>query len=141
MSDLGGFSMYELFRAEVDTHCAALSDLHFHPRDRQTFISASLDGSVKQALGNLYIAETPEVLERAVDESIRRWLPAAPPEAIADADDLRGVREAAGRAAGGLVSYSRDRAAGGICGRQKLQRHRGAVRHQEERGDGKTRAA
>jgi two-component system sensor histidine kinase and response regulator WspE len=26
MSDLGGFSMYELFRAEVDTHCAALSD-------------------------------------------------------------------------------------------------------------------
>ena len=51
---------------------------------------ASLDGSVKQALGNLYIAETPEVLERAVDESIRRWLPAAPPEAIADADDLRG---------------------------------------------------
>ena len=26
MSDLGGFSMYELFRAEVDTHCASLSD-------------------------------------------------------------------------------------------------------------------
>jgi two-component system sensor histidine kinase and response regulator WspE len=26
MSDLGGFSMHELFRAEVETHCAALTD-------------------------------------------------------------------------------------------------------------------
>ncbi|NBP52383.1 MAG: hybrid sensor histidine kinase/response regulator, partial [Actinobacteria bacterium] len=26
MSDLGGFSMHELFRAEVETHCAALSE-------------------------------------------------------------------------------------------------------------------
>lgn len=26
MSDLGGFSMHELFRAEAETHCAALSD-------------------------------------------------------------------------------------------------------------------
>ncbi|MFM9169509.1 MAG: chemotaxis protein CheA, partial [Phycisphaerales bacterium] len=26
MTDLGGFSMHELFRAEVETHCAALSD-------------------------------------------------------------------------------------------------------------------
>lgn len=26
MSDLSGFSLYELFRAEVETHCAALSD-------------------------------------------------------------------------------------------------------------------
>ena len=26
MTDLGGFSMHELFRAEVETHCAALSE-------------------------------------------------------------------------------------------------------------------
>ena len=26
MSDLGGFSLFELFRAEAETHAAALSD-------------------------------------------------------------------------------------------------------------------
>ena len=26
MTDLGGFSMHELFRAEVETHCAALTE-------------------------------------------------------------------------------------------------------------------
>ena len=47
---LGEYSkgdMYIMDMKHTKGHCAALSDLHFHPRDRQTFISASLDGSVR----------------------------------------------------------------------------------------------
>jgi hypothetical protein len=52
----------------------------------------SLDGTVQQALGKIYIAETPAEVAKAVDAALKDWLPDSKLQASpGDSDDLRTV--------------------------------------------------